>query len=302
MTDCDPTSPSGDIPPGSAPPPLRPATSPGSSASSTSAKRERRPRSWRMTPNRRIGRIVVAAVMAPVIGLSVGLATSSSAVAAPTESGSAAVGAHGFGGGSNARSGPAAGGASGTVSSVSKSGITVTTSAGQAVTVDEEASTLYKKGSNSASKSAIKKGKQVLVLGTTSGTTIKATQVIVQTTGGGSTSSTAAEVVPFQRGRAVHVQAGRYDPGQLQPGVGDDRRRNDSEQGDGSCARRIPGGHRRPGGEVEQWRVRGPLHRRQLAPPRLRQSGLRGHRCRLVRRPGSGAGPPHLHVAPTQPG
>jgi hypothetical protein len=38
----------------------------------------------------------------------------------------------------------------------------------------------------------------VLVLGTTSGTTITATQVMVQTTGGGSGASSA--VVPFQQG------------------------------------------------------------------------------------------------------
>jgi hypothetical protein len=39
------------------------------------------------------------------------------------------------------------------------------------------------------------------VLGTTSGTTITATQVIVQTSdGGGSAASAAAGVVPFQRG------------------------------------------------------------------------------------------------------
>ena len=45
------------------------------------------------------------------------------------------------------------------------------------------------------------RGETVLVLGTTNGTTITATQVIVQPTGGGgSATSSAAGVVPFQRG------------------------------------------------------------------------------------------------------
>jgi hypothetical protein len=76
----------------------------------------------------------------------------------------------------------------------------MTTSAGQKVTVDESSSTKYKKGSSSISASAIKKGTHILVLGTVSSTTIKATQVIVQTTGSGSVASTAATVVPFQKG------------------------------------------------------------------------------------------------------
>jgi len=40
-------------------------------------------------------------------------------------------------------------------------------------------------------------------------------------------------------------------------------------------------GHRRPCCEAEQRRVRGPLHRRQLAAPRLRQPGLQGRRRRV---------------------
>jgi hypothetical protein len=108
--------------------------------------------------------------------------------------------AHAGKGGSNARSGPAAGGTTGTVSSVSKSGFTVSTSAGQKVTVHEASSTTYRKGTSSASASAIKKGEPVLVLGTTNGTTITATQVIVQPTGGGSGTSSASTVVPFKRG------------------------------------------------------------------------------------------------------
>ena len=77
----------------------------------------------------------------------------------------------------------------------------MTTSAGQNVTVDEASSTKYRKGTSSTSASAITKSERVLVLGMTNGTTITATQVIVQTTGGGgSATSSAAKVIPFQRG------------------------------------------------------------------------------------------------------
>jgi Domain of unknown function (DUF5666) len=104
-------------------------------------------------------------------------------------------------GGSNARSGPAAGGAVGTVASVSASSFTLSTSAAQKVTVNKASSTTYRKGTSSISASAIRKGQSVLVLGTTNGTTITAGQVIVQpTNAGGSATSSAAGVVPFQSG------------------------------------------------------------------------------------------------------
>jgi hypothetical protein len=99
--------------------------------------------------------------------------------------------------GGGARSGPAAGGTVGTVVSVSSSSFTVSTSAGQKVTVQKTSSTKYLKGTRSASAGSVKKGAPVLVLGTTNGTAITATQVIVQPTGGSGSSSA---VVPFQRG------------------------------------------------------------------------------------------------------
>jgi hypothetical protein len=102
-------------------------------------------------------------------------------------------------GGSNARSGPAAGGSTGKVASVSTSSFTLSTSAGQKVTVKKASSTKYRNGTSSISASAIKKGESVLVLGTTNGTTITASQVIVQPKGGSAPSS-AATVVPFKRG------------------------------------------------------------------------------------------------------
>jgi hypothetical protein len=48
---------------------------------------------------------------------------------------------------------------------VSASSFTITTSAGQTVTIDKTSSTTYRKGTNSASASAVKRGVSVLVLG-----------------------------------------------------------------------------------------------------------------------------------------
>ena len=147
---------------------------------------------------------MAAALLCAVIGLSAGYVAYSETATSPstTASGSGPAAHLGSGGaGSNARSGPAAGGAAGTVDSVSMSGFTLLTSAGQKVTVDEMSSTTYQNGMSSASASAITTGEDVLVLGTASGTTITATQVVVQPTGSsGSTTSSAAGVIPFQPG------------------------------------------------------------------------------------------------------
>ena len=161
------------------------------------AMQGRKPKVRRVLTKKGCRRIVATAMLVPILGWSGGLIASSVASAAQPATSAHAPGA--AGGGSNARSGPAAGGSSGTVTSVSNSGFTMTTSAGQKVTVDESSSTKYKKGSNSIAASAIKKGTHVLVIGTVSSTTIKATQVIVQT-GSGSEPATAATVVPFQQG------------------------------------------------------------------------------------------------------
>jgi hypothetical protein len=156
--------------------------------------------------------------MLPVIGLSLGFATSPSASAGNVATGSAPAGGPG-GGGSNARSGPAAGGTSGTVGSVSKSSFTVTTSVGQRVTVDKTSSTNYLKRTNSISASAITKGERVLVLGTTSGTTIKARQVTVQTTSGASASA-STKVIPFQQGAPTTAKKVGQIPASFSQGSG----------------------------------------------------------------------------------
>ena len=122
--------------------------------------------------------------------------------------------------GSNARSGPAAGGVVGTVSSVSTSSFTVSTSAGQKVTVKTASSTTYRKGTSSTSASAITSGKPVLVLGTTNGTTITATQVIVQPASGGSPTFTPSKVVPFKRGAPTTSKQDGQIPANYSQGSG----------------------------------------------------------------------------------
>jgi len=156
--------------------------------------------------------IAVGAAAIAVAGGSYGIvsatsssgSTASSSSSAPSSSSSAAPssGSAGGSGGvaSNARSGPAAGGAAGTIASVSTSSFTLTTSAGQKVTIDEASSTTYEKGTSPASASAVIKGEPVLVLGTTDSTTITATQVIVQPASSGSSTTSAAKVIPFQKG------------------------------------------------------------------------------------------------------
>jgi hypothetical protein len=138
--------------------------------------------------------IAVGATAIAVAGGAYGIASATSSSSSAAAAGTAPTANVG----SNARSGPASGGTVGTVGSVSTSSFTVSTPAGQKVTVREESSTKYTKGTRTASISAITTGKPVLVLGTTNGTTITATQVVVQPTGGGSAASSA--VVPFQPG------------------------------------------------------------------------------------------------------
>src|SRR5580704_4806120 len=160
-----------------------------------------------MFPSKRVfprksTKLVAAGVAAIAVGggaygiVSATASTGAGAASAATSPSTASQFVHG-GGGANARSGPAAGGSSGTIESVSKSSFTITTSAGQKVTVKTVSSTTYMKGSSARSASAIARGETVLVFGITSGTTITASHVIVQQTGGGG-STTSSAVVPFQ--------------------------------------------------------------------------------------------------------
>jgi preprotein translocase subunit YajC len=151
---------------------------------------------------RRLSRpLAIGAAVVVIGGGAVGTvaATSSNGSAGATTGQTAAAG-FAAKAGSNARSGPAAGGVVGTVGSVSASSFTVSTSAGQKVTVKRASSTTYRNGTRSTSARAITKGKPVLVLGTTNGTTITATQVVVHPASGGSTTFTPSKVIPFKRG------------------------------------------------------------------------------------------------------
>ena len=145
-------------------------------------------------------RIIAAGAAAIVIGGgSYGIVAATSSSASPTAASSIPAGGFGSGQGSNARSGPAAGGSTGTVSSVSSAGFALSTATGQKVTIKEASATAYEKGASPASASAVTVGEPVLVLGTTDSTTITATQVIVQpaSTSG---SSPGGQVISYSRG------------------------------------------------------------------------------------------------------
>jgi hypothetical protein len=178
----------------------------------------RPPAAHRRTPStKKRGRFIAATLMAAVIGVCAGCATSSSATTAsspPATSSPATFGQRMPGGGSNARSGPAAGGTSGTVDSVSASSFTLTTAADQKVAVNETSATTYQNGASATSASVIAKGTNVLVLGTTNATTITATQINVQSANGDETAaSRAAGVIPFQRGApTTSKQVGQIPP------------------------------------------------------------------------------------------
>jgi Homeodomain-like domain len=89
------------------------------------------------------------------------------------------------------------------------------------VTVKEASSTTYQNGTSPASASAITVGEPVLVLGTTSSTTITATQVIVQPAGSeGSAASSAAGVVPFQQGAPATSKTAGQIPADYTQGSG----------------------------------------------------------------------------------
>ncbi|HXZ83807.1 MAG TPA: hypothetical protein VED84_08785 [Acidimicrobiales bacterium] len=131
---------------------------------------------------------MAGALACTVVGLSVALATSSSTtttrfpagITTPSPfgvvpPGQFRIGRGSFGGGF----GFATGGTGGTVDKVSASKFTMTTGTGQKLTVDEQSSTTYREGASAASASAVTVGARVLVRGSTSGSTIKATEVFV---------------------------------------------------------------------------------------------------------------------------
>jgi hypothetical protein len=174
-----------------------------------------------MLPRRLSRPLAIGAAVVVIGGGAAGIvsATSSNGSAGASTGQTAAAG-FAAKAGPNARSGPAAGGVVGTVSSVSTSSFTVSTSAGQKVTVKEASSTTYRNGMISTSAKAIARGTPILVVGTTNGTTITATQVVVQPAGGGSTTFSPSKVMPFKRGAPTTSKQDGRIPANYRQGSG----------------------------------------------------------------------------------
>jgi hypothetical protein len=89
------------------------------------------------------------------------------------------------------------------------------------VTVNQASSTTYQKGTRAATSTSVTNGETALVLGTTSGTTISATRVIVQPTGiGGSPAYSPSAVAPFQQGSPSAAQQDGHIPASYTEGSG----------------------------------------------------------------------------------
>jgi membrane-bound inhibitor of C-type lysozyme len=166
-------------------------------------------------------KIIATGIAAIVIGGGAyGIVTATSSSGTTTSGTSSRPSAGGPGArGSNSRSGPAAGGAIGTVSGVSTSGFTLSTSAGQKATIKEASSTSYEKGTTRASASAVTTGEPVLVLGTTDSTTITAVQVIVQPPSSGATSP-GGQVIAYTKGEQGSAQKVGQIPSNYSQGAG----------------------------------------------------------------------------------
>jgi hypothetical protein len=108
----------------------------------------------------------------------------------------------------------------GTVGSVSTSSFTVSTSGGQQVTVRKASSTTYRKGTTSTSAGAVTRGKPVLVLGTANGSTITATQVVVQPTTVRSATFSPSKATPFKRGAPATSKQDGQIPANYRQGSG----------------------------------------------------------------------------------
>ena len=201
MNDYDPTGPNG-VPGTDEPSANEPGPGP--------AAGQEHPSGLRRLFSRRRNIVITGAAMAcAVAGVSIGLVATSGASSTTTAASSTAASGQGApfagasagsGGGSNARSGPEPGGSSGTVTGVSGSSFTLTTPAGEKVTVNENSSTSYQDGSASSTASAITSGAGVLVLGTVNSTTITAAQVTIEPTGSPYTTTSSA-VTALQKGQ-----------------------------------------------------------------------------------------------------
>ena len=171
--------------------------------------------------SRKLTRSIIVGVTAIAIaGGSYGVvsATTSSGSSTATSGSPAARSGPGGGSGSNARSGPEPGGSAGTVSSTSASGFTLTTAGGQKMTIRDTSSTTYENGTSPASATVVTTGQPVLVLGTVDSTTITATEVIAHPPA--SPSSTASQVIPFQKGTSGSTKTAGQIPADYTQGQG----------------------------------------------------------------------------------
>ena len=158
----------------------------------------------------------------------------------------------------------------------------VLTSAGEKVTVKETSSTTYEKGTNSASASAVTTASRPRAWNNRqhddhghAGHRATDTQRVHDVLG--------QVVIPFKRGApSTSKQVGQI-PANYTQGSGTIASGTTANKATEAALAAYPGRHRRPCCEAEQRRVRGPQHRRQLAPPHLRQQGLQGRRRRPCR-------------------
>ena len=190
--------------------------------------------------------IIIGATAIAIAGGSYAIvsATSTGGPSAATSDSSTAssgfAGHFGSGGGSNARSGPEPGGTSGTVTSTSTSGFTVTTAGGVKVTIKETSSTSYENKTSLASASAVTTGQPVLVLGTTDNTTITATQVIVQPPA--SNPSTASQVIFYRKGTSGSTKKVGQIPANYVQGQGTIVSGTEADQATEAALAAYPGG------------------------------------------------------------
>jgi hypothetical protein len=121
-------------------------------------------------------------------------------------------------GGSNARSGPQEGGSVGKVSSVSTTGFSVLTSAGEKVTIKVTANTTFQMRGHAVSALAITKGKTILALGVANSATITAKQVFVEPANSAFTAK--SKDVPFQQGAPSVAKKVGQIPANYKEGMG----------------------------------------------------------------------------------
>ena len=126
------------------------------------------------------------------------------------------------------------------MTSMSSSGFTMSTSAGQKVTIDETSTTTYEKGTTLHVGKHHYNGRKSPRSGDDQrndhhgqpgrrGTGWQRIWNFHRLKGG-----------PLPEGRPDHVKAGGPDSGELEPRVRDDHQRNSGEQGDRSCACCLP--------------------------------------------------------------